>query len=195
MVSRLATDSPVRVFPDVSKLIFFKTPFPGRISVPTSFVSLFIFYIFPTSFWRQWAAFLGAWCPLLAFRSCSVEFTQHSNVLLMNLYGKKWSPVLFLHHLRTTPLKCLLKPYQELFRYQSKKYSERRPNVPMKMGMMKWETNSHWNTAVGCFNLASIYLVPCTVRSKTEHTPCPLESEFLVCPQRALRGLPWGSSG
>ena len=44
-VPRLATDSPVRVFPDVSKLIFFKTPFPGRISVPTSFVSLFIFYI------------------------------------------------------------------------------------------------------------------------------------------------------
>ena len=26
--------------------LFFKTPFPGRISIPTSFVSLFIFYIF-----------------------------------------------------------------------------------------------------------------------------------------------------
>ena len=25
--------------------VFFKTPFPGRISIPTSFVSLFIFYI------------------------------------------------------------------------------------------------------------------------------------------------------
>ena len=45
-VPRLATDSPVRVFPDVWKLSFCKTPVPGRISIPTSFVSLFIFYIF-----------------------------------------------------------------------------------------------------------------------------------------------------
>ena len=45
-VPRLATDSPVRVFPGVWKLLFFKTPFPRWISVPTSFVSLFIFYIF-----------------------------------------------------------------------------------------------------------------------------------------------------
>ena len=45
-VPRLATDSPVREFPGVWKPLFFKTPFPGRISVPTSFVSLFIFYIF-----------------------------------------------------------------------------------------------------------------------------------------------------
>ena len=43
---RLATDSAVRVFPGVWKLLFFKTPFPGWSSVPTSFVSLFIFYIF-----------------------------------------------------------------------------------------------------------------------------------------------------
>ena len=44
------------------------------------------------SFKRQWAAFLGVWCPLLAFRSCFVEFTQCWNVLLMNLWGRKWSP-------------------------------------------------------------------------------------------------------
>ena len=37
----------------------YKTPFPGWISVPSSFVSLpFIFC--PTSFRRQWAAFLGS---------------------------------------------------------------------------------------------------------------------------------------
>ena len=44
-IPRVATDPPVRVFPGVWKLLFFKTPFLGRISVPTSFVSLFIFYI------------------------------------------------------------------------------------------------------------------------------------------------------
>ena len=45
-VQRLTTDSPVRVFPGVCKLLsFFKTLFPRWISVPTSFVSLFIFYL------------------------------------------------------------------------------------------------------------------------------------------------------
>ena len=33
-------------FPGVWKPLFFKTPFPGWSSIPTSFVSLFIFYIF-----------------------------------------------------------------------------------------------------------------------------------------------------
>ena len=39
-------------------------------------LSLFLSFIFcPTSFRRQWAdVFLGAWCPLPAFRSCFVEF-------------------------------------------------------------------------------------------------------------------------
>ena len=46
VVPRLTTDSAVRVLPGVWKLLFFKTPFPGWISVPTSFVSLFIFHIF-----------------------------------------------------------------------------------------------------------------------------------------------------
>ena len=56
-------------------------------------LSLFLSSIFfPTSFRRQWTAFLGAWCPLLTFRSCFVEFTQHVHVLLMNLWGRKWSP-------------------------------------------------------------------------------------------------------
>ena len=45
-VPRLATDSPVRVFPGVWKFLFFKTPFPEQISISTSFASLFIFYIF-----------------------------------------------------------------------------------------------------------------------------------------------------
>ena len=44
-VPKLATDSPVSVFL-VFGNFFFKTPFLGWISVPTSFVSLFIFCIF-----------------------------------------------------------------------------------------------------------------------------------------------------
>ena len=45
-VPRLTTDSLVRVFPGVWKPLFFKTLFPGQISIPTSFVSLFLLYIF-----------------------------------------------------------------------------------------------------------------------------------------------------
>ena len=45
-IPRLTTDPPVRVFPGVRKLLsFFKTPFLGWISIPTSFISMFIFYI------------------------------------------------------------------------------------------------------------------------------------------------------
>ena len=67
---------------------------PSRDRAPSlPLLSLFLSFIFfPTSFRRQWAAFLGAWCPLPAFRSCFVEFTQRSNVLLMSLWGRKWSP-------------------------------------------------------------------------------------------------------
>ena len=35
---------------------------------------------------------MGAWCPLPSFKSCFVEVTQHSNDLLMNSWGRKWSP-------------------------------------------------------------------------------------------------------
>ena len=58
-VPRLATDSPVRVFPGVWKPLFFKTPFLGCISVPTSFVSLFIFYIFSYLFSKTMGCLSG----------------------------------------------------------------------------------------------------------------------------------------
>ena len=93
VVPRLTTDLAVRVFPSVWKLLsFLRLPSrDGALSLPL--VSLFLSFIFfPTSFWRQWAAFLGTWCPLPAFRSCFVDFTQRSNVLLRNLWGRKWSP-------------------------------------------------------------------------------------------------------
>ena len=62
----------------------------GSLSVRT--LSLFLAFIFcPISFWRDWAAFLGVWYPLPTFRSCFVEVAQHSNDLLVNLWGRKWS--------------------------------------------------------------------------------------------------------
>ena len=103
-VPGLTTDSPVRVFPGVWKLLsFLNLPsWDGSLALPLLFLFL-SFVFFPTSFRRQWSAFLGAWCPLPAFRSCFVEFSQCSNVLFINLWGRKWSPHLFFHHLRTAP--------------------------------------------------------------------------------------------
>ena len=61
-IPRLTTDPPERVFPGVWKLpslFFFKTPFPGWISIPTFFVSLFIFYIFSYLLSKTMGCFSG----------------------------------------------------------------------------------------------------------------------------------------
>ena len=58
-VPRLTTDLPVRVFPGVWKLLFFKTRFLGWSSVPTSFVSLFTFYIFSYLLSKTMGCFFG----------------------------------------------------------------------------------------------------------------------------------------
>ena len=71
---------------------FFRTP-------SLTLLSLFLSFMFcPTSFWWKWAAFLGAWYPLPAFRNCFVKVAQHSNDLLMNFWGEK---VVFLSYSST----------------------------------------------------------------------------------------------
>ena len=83
VVPRLTTDSAVRVFPGVWKLLFFETPFLGWSSIPTSFVSLFIFYIFSYLLSKTMGCFPGCLCQrseVVLWNLLSV-----SNVLLMNL--------------------------------------------------------------------------------------------------------------
>ena len=60
-IPRLTTDLPERMFPGVWKLLF-SLRLPSRDgSLSLSLLSLFLSFIFcPTSFQRQWAAFLGA---------------------------------------------------------------------------------------------------------------------------------------
>ena len=60
-----------------------------------------------TSFRRQWVAFLGAWCPLPAFRSCFVEFTRRLNALLMNLWGEKVFSPSYSSAILAPPLHCI----------------------------------------------------------------------------------------
>ena len=89
---RLALDLAVRMFPGVWKLLSFLR-LPSQDGAPSlPLLSLFLSFIFfPTSFWRQWAAFLGAWCTLLAFRSSFVEFSVFK-CSFDELWGRKWSP-------------------------------------------------------------------------------------------------------
>ena len=77
---------------------------PPRDRSPSlTLLSLFLSFIFcPTTFRRQWAAFLGAWCFLPLFRGRFVKFAQRSNDLLIICGGESGLPILFLHHLSTT---------------------------------------------------------------------------------------------
>ena len=62
-------------------------------SLSLTLLPVFMSVIFcPTSPQRELAAFLGALCPLPAFRSCFMEVLQHSNDLLMTFGGRKRSP-------------------------------------------------------------------------------------------------------
>ena len=102
-IPKLPTDLSVRGFPTVWKLLLLHDSPQDRSSSLTVW-SLFLSFIFcPTSFQREWAAFLGAWCPPPVYRSCFVEVAQHSNELLMNMWGDSGLPVLFLCHLGTAP--------------------------------------------------------------------------------------------
>ena len=74
-ILRLATDLLVRLIPGVWKPLFFKTPFAGRISIPTSFVSLFIFYILSYLLLKTMGCFSG----------CLMSLCQHSEVVLWKL--------------------------------------------------------------------------------------------------------------
>ena len=80
VVPRLTTDSAVRVF-----LVFgnFKTSFPGLSSVPTSFVSFFVFYIFSYLLSKTMGCFSGClmfsasiqklFCGIYSAFKCSLD--------------------------------------------------------------------------------------------------------------------------
>ena len=102
VLPRLATDSVVSLCLETS--LFLRLPSWDRApSLPL--LSLFLSFIFFSYLLsKSWVAFLGACCPLPAFISCFVEFTQCLNALLMNLWGRKCSPC------PTPPASWLLPP-------------------------------------------------------------------------------------
>ena len=79
-VPRLTKDSPVSVFWCLETSLFLKSPFLGWISIPTSFVSFFVFYIFSYFLSKaifSYPSFLLFWVPDILCR--------HSEVISRNL--------------------------------------------------------------------------------------------------------------
>ena len=58
-IPKLPTDPPVRGFPVFGNFSSFMTPFPGLISIPNSFVSLFIFCILSYLLLKTMGCFFG----------------------------------------------------------------------------------------------------------------------------------------
>ena len=81
----------------------FTTSSPGWVSIPNS-MSLFLSFIFcPTSFQREWSAFLSSWCPLLVFRRFFLWKLLHIQIIFWWICrGESGLHVLFLCHLGTT---------------------------------------------------------------------------------------------
>ena len=94
VLPRLATDSATRVFPDVWKIFSFKTPFLGWSSLPTSFVSFFIFYIFSYLFFKTMVCFSGClmssaslqklFCGVCSALKCSFEEFVREKVVFLS---------------------------------------------------------------------------------------------------------------
>ena len=101
-IPKLPTDPLVRGFPGIWKSPSQLPPQDGSLSL--TLLSLFLSFIFcPTSFRREWAAFLGVQCPLPGIRSCFVQFTQRLSVFWWICGEESGLPVLLLHQLRATP--------------------------------------------------------------------------------------------
>ena len=81
-----------------------KTPFPGWSSIPTSFVSLFAFYIFPYLLLKTMGCFSGCLMSSASIQKlCCRIFSAFKYSFDEFVGGESGLPVLFLCHLRTSP--------------------------------------------------------------------------------------------
>jgi len=110
----------------------FKTTVPGQISVPTSFVSLFLFYILSHRLSKTMGCLSGSLMSSASIRNCFLEFAQHS-MFFRWICGEK---VVFLFYFSATlgpPLRrelWILPPQQALFPFCF------RPRLQMELDWM-----------------------------------------------------------
>ena len=106
VLPRLAKDLAGRVFPGVWKPLFLRlpswdgTPFPGQSSLPTSFVSFFIFYIFSYLFLKTMICFSGCLTSSASIQKLFCRIYSALKCSFDEFVGEKSGlPILFLHHL------------------------------------------------------------------------------------------------
>ena len=92
------------------KPLFFNTPFSGRISIPTSFVSLFIFYIFSYLLLKTMGCLSGCLMSSVSIQKLFCRICSAFKCSFSEFVGRESGlPVLFLCHLRTTASLSFLK--------------------------------------------------------------------------------------
>ena len=68
------------------------TSSPGRVSIPNSFASLFVFYILSYLLLKRMGSISGCMVSSISIQKVFVDITHHWNYLLINLWGRNWSP-------------------------------------------------------------------------------------------------------
>ena len=91
-IPKLPTDPPVKGFPAVWRLLLLHDSLPRMGLIPNSFVSLFVFYILSYLLSKGKGCLSGCLVFSVSIQKIFVAVAQHSNDLLMNLWGRKWSP-------------------------------------------------------------------------------------------------------
>ena len=120
VLSKLATDSAARMFPGVWKPLFLKRvssqdgiPFPGRSSLPTSFVSFFVFYIFSYLFLKTMVCFSGClmssaslqkFCGVCSALKCSFEEFVREKVVFPSYSSAIFTLPLFVFIITAIPV-------------------------------------------------------------------------------------------
>ena len=110
VLPKLATGLAVRMFPGVWKPLFLRVsswdgiPFPGRSSLPTSFVSFFIFYIFSYLFLNPMICFAGClmssasiqklFCGIYSALKCSFDEFLREKVVSLTYSSAILGPLL-----------------------------------------------------------------------------------------------------
>ena len=187
---RLATDSAVRMFPGVWKLLLFLRPpsWDGALSLPL--LSLFLSFIFfPTSFWRLGLLF---WVPDV--------LCQHSEVVLWNLLSVQmffwWIlgresglPVLFLCHLRTTSQFFNLVQPRKIRRWI---VHIRIPKTLLKVIKGKWKSLSRVLLFATPWTVACQFLCPWNSPGKNTGLGCHSLLQGIFPTQWLISGLPHG---
>ena len=87
----------------------FTTPSPGRVSIPNSFISLFVFYILSYLLSNG----LPFWVPGVLCQHSEVVLWKLLSIQMVfwsNCWGESGLPILFLCHLRTAPTRGSLVP-------------------------------------------------------------------------------------